>query len=258
MNTQSIATSQFTFPTIMLLLGAIGVVSLLSWYIGRALESVSNARPRARFLVRVVEWTLRILLWFGALAFALRLLAPSQNVLLIAIGLAVIAVGFSSRDLIGNLIGGLLIIVERPYEVGDRVTVAGASGEVRRIGLGATKITTPHGALVTIPNSKLLEGIAQNENAGTPECTVVTEIFLPPDTDPELALRLGRETLITCPYLCLRRPTAINLVEGLSPTPYLSLKLKGYVYDHRFDSEMHTDLVRRCKVAFRDFVRPSN
>jgi small-conductance mechanosensitive channel len=172
--------------------------------------------------------------------------------------LAVIAVGLGCRDLISNLVGGLLIIVERPYEVGDRVIVAGASGEVRRIGLGVTKIATPHGALVTIPNSKLLDGIAQNDNSGTPECLVVTEIFLPPDTDPELALRLGREILITCPYLCLRRPTAINLVEGLSQTPHLSLRLKGYVYDHRFDSEMHTDLVRRCKAAFHDSVTAHN
>ena len=138
------------------------------------------------------------------------------------------------------------------------MTVAGSSGEVRHIGLGATKIATPHGALVTTPNSKLLDGIAQNDNSGTPECLIVSEILLPPDTDPELALRLGRETLITCPYLCLRRPTAINLVEGLSPTPYLSLKLKGYVYDHRFDSEMQTDLVRRCKAAFHDFVTVNN
>src|SRR5262249_47970869 len=155
------------------------------------------------------------------------------------------------RDLVRNLIGGFVILVDRPYEVGDRVAMDGASGEIQRIGLRATKIVTQHGGLATIPNSKLLDGIAHNENAGAPGWVVRKEFFLPADADPDLALRVGREALITCPYLCLRRPTAITLGEGLSQRPYLSLRLKGYIYNHRFESQMRTDLLRRCKAEFR-------
>jgi small-conductance mechanosensitive channel len=183
--------------------------------------------------------------------FAMRLLAPNQNALLVAIGSAAVAVGLGARDLVKNLIGGLVILADRPYEVGDRVTMDGASGEIQRIGLRATTIAAQHGGLAIIPNSKLLDSIAQNDNAGTPECVVETEVYLPACADPDLALRVGREVLITCPYLCLRRPTEITLGEGLSQTPYLSLTLKGYVYDHRFELNMRTDLVRRCKAEFR-------
>jgi small-conductance mechanosensitive channel len=251
MNSQSISTSQITLGNIVLLVVSIALVWMVLRYVARAFESITNARPRTGFLFRVVESTLRVLLWLGVLTFAMRLLAPSQNVLLIVIGAAAVAAGLGARDLVKNLIGGLVIMADRSYEVGDRVTMAGASGEIRRIGLGATKITTPNGALVTIPNSKLLDGIAQNDSAGTPECLAVTELFLPADADQDLALRIGREALITCPFLCLRRPVAIALSEGLSQSPYLSLKLKGYVYDHRFESEMQTDLVCRCKAEFR-------
>jgi small-conductance mechanosensitive channel len=198
-----------------------------------------------------VESTIRILLWFGVFMLALRLLAPSQNVFLVAAGSVAIAVGVGARDLIKNLIGGLVIIVDRPYEVGDQVTIAGVSGEIQRIGLGTTKIATRNGTLATIPNSNLLDAVTRNANAGARECLVATDVFLPADVDLDLALRVGRELLITCPYLQLRRPTAVAIAEGLAEAPYLSLKLKGYVYDHRFESEMQTELVRRFKAEFR-------
>jgi small-conductance mechanosensitive channel len=198
-----------------------------------------------------VESTIRILLWFGVLTLGLRLLAPSQNTLLVMMGAAAIAVGFGARDLVKNLIGGLVIISDRPYEVGDRVTMAGVSGEIQHIGLGTTKIATRNGTLATIPNSKLLDAITRNANAGTRESLVTTEVFLPADVDLDLALRVGREVLITCPYLHLRRPTATAITEGLAQAPYLSLELTGYVYDHRLESAMQTELVRRCKAEFR-------
>jgi small-conductance mechanosensitive channel len=204
-----------------------------------------------RSLFRAIDSTLRVALWFGVLTFAMRWFAPDGNAQLVVIGSAVVAVGLGARDLVKNLIGGFVILVDRPYEVGDRVAMDGASGEIQRIGLHATRIVTQQGALATIPNSKLLDGIARNDNAGLPECVVETEVFLPAHADPDLALRVGREALITCPYLRLRRPTAITLGEGLSQRPYLSLRLKGYVYDHRFESQMRTDLLRRCKAEFR-------
>jgi small-conductance mechanosensitive channel len=236
---------------IVWLIVSIAAVWTLLRYVGRSFESISDARPRTRFLLRAVQSTVRILLWFGVITLAMRLFAPSQNALLVMAASAAIAVGLGARDLIKNLVGGLVIIADRPYEVGDRVTIAEVSGEIQHIGLATTKIATRNGTLATIPNSKLLDAITRNANGGTQECLVATEVFLPADVDLDLALRVGREVLITCPYLRLRRPTAISIAEGLAQSPYLSLKLKGYVYDHRFESEMQTELVRRCKAEFR-------
>jgi small-conductance mechanosensitive channel len=250
MNGQPTTISVFTFGNLLLLVGSIAGISILLRCAGHAFESVSSARPRTRFLFRVAETTLKILLWCGAFSFAMRLFAPNQSALVVILGAAAVAVGFGARDLIKNLIGGLVIIVDRPYEIGDRVKIDDASGTIQRIGFRSTKMTTPDGALLTVPNSKLLDGIAQNDSAGTPECLVAAEVLLHADADPDLALRVGREALITCPYLSLRRPTEITLVDKLSQMPYMSLKLKAYVYDHRFESQMRTDLVRRCKAEF--------
>lgn len=250
MNGQSFTSTQFTLSNVVMIVGSIAAVSIVLRYIGRIFASKSDARPRTRFLFRAVESVLRIVLWFSVLTFALRLVAPSQNTLLLAVGSAAFAVALAARDLIRNWIGGLVIIAERPYEVGDRVTMAGTSGEIQHIGLRATRITTSDGGIMTIPNSKVLDGVAQKDNTVNRESMVVTDVILPVFVDPELALRVGREVLITSPYLCLRRPTAVTIVEGLSQAPYSTLQLNGYVYDHRFGSQMRTDLVCRCRAEF--------
>jgi small-conductance mechanosensitive channel len=251
MTSQSIALTNFTVGNVLLVAAAVAVVWGVLHYASRRFEAVAQARPRTRFPFRVVETALRIVLWFAVCVFAARLFAPTQTVVLVVAVAAAIAIGLGTRDLIKDFIGGMTILVDRPYEVGDRVEVGGTYGEIRRIGLRCTKIMTPDDRLVTVPNSKLLDGTAQNANAGAPECVVAADVFLPPDTDPDLALRVGRECLMTSPYLCLRRRTAVALADGFSQMPYLSLKLEGYVYDHRFEQQMKTDLVRRCKAEFR-------
>jgi small-conductance mechanosensitive channel len=131
------------------------------------------------------------------------------------------------------------------------VKIGDAYGEIERIGLRSTKLMTPDDTLVTIPNSQILDSFSFNANAGVPECMVVTQLYLPPDTDPEVALRVGNEALLTCPYLLLRRRRTVALEDAYTESPYLILKLKGYVYDHRYEPAMMTDLTRRCKQEFR-------
>jgi len=240
-----------TLGNILLVLAAFLVVWIVLHYLSRMFALLAQSRPRTRFLVRMVEPALRILLWFGALLFAVSQLSPSQDAFLAALGSAAIAIGLGAQDLIKNLIGGFVIVADRPYQTGDRVKIGDAYGEIERIGLRSTKLMTPDDTLVTIPNSHILDSFAFNANAGVPECMVVTELYLPAETDPELALRIGHDALLTCPYILLTRRRNVALVDSYSETPYLILRLKGYVYDHRYEPGMKSDLTRRCKHEFR-------
>jgi small-conductance mechanosensitive channel len=186
-----------------------------------------------------------------ALLFAVSLLAPSKDAFLAALGSAAIAIGLGAQDLIKNLIGGFVIVADRPYQMGDRVKIGDAYGEIERIGLRSTKLMTADDTLVTIPNSRILDAMSFNANAGVPECMVVTELYLPPDIDPDVAIRVGKEALMTCPYLLLRARSNVALNDAYTESPYMILRLKGYVYDHRYEPAMITDLTRRCKKEFR-------
>ncbi len=226
------------------------VTWLLIRYAGKFLNMIGARGPRARFVVKWIEPILRITLWFTAIFISFGLLAPSRETFIAAIGSVAIAVGFGAQALVKNLVGGLVVLVDRPYQLGDRVKIGDAYGEIDHIGLCSTKLNTPADTRVTIPNSNLLEAMAFNANSGVPDCQVVTDLVLPPQTDPEEALRIGYEAAYTSPYVYLAKPVLVLVSDEFQQRPYLRLRVKAYVYDHRFEPRFESDITARAKAEF--------
>ena len=193
---------------------------------------------------------LRIGLWFLAGFAAFDLLSPSRETFFAAVGSVAIAIGLGAQDLIKNLVGGLVIVADRPYQLGDRVRIGQAYGEIDHIGLRSTKLTTPEDTRVTIPNSDILNSQAFNSNSGVPDCQVVTDVFLPPDTDPGIASRIGYEVAYTSPFTYLSKPVVILVSDEFDRRPYVRLRIKAYVFDHRYEPRMQSDLTMRAKKEF--------
>lgn len=227
-----------------------GTWTLLKWLRG-FLDRVEKINPRLRFMLRQVEPPLRIAIWFGALLISAEILAPSQNAFLAALGSAALAIGLGLQDLIKNLIGGMVVVVDRPFQIGDRIKIAEASGEVKQIGLRSTKVHSDSGMLVTIPNSAVLTGTIFNFNAGVAESAVTTEVPLPADADADRAIQICREVAVCCPYTHLNRQIEVHLVTDFRRRQIASVMIKAYAYDHRFESAMKTDVMRRARHEFQ-------
>jgi small-conductance mechanosensitive channel len=248
--TQSPFLKSFNFTNLSVILVNIGLVWLVLRYLSKLFNAISTRRPRARFLVKLVEPVVRIFLWFGAILYAISVLAPTPDAFRAALGSAAIAIGLGAQDLIKNLIGGLVILGDRPYQLGDRVRIGDAYGEIDHIGLRSTKLTTPDDTRVTIPNADILTNKSFNANSGVPDCQVVTDVFLPPDLDPALVSLIGQQVALTSPFTYLAKPILVLLVDNFQKAPYLTLRIKAYIYDHRYEQSMQTDIVSRCKQEF--------
>jgi hypothetical protein len=96
-------------------------------------------------------------------------------------GVGGLAFGFASQSLIGNLVGGVLILVTRPFKYGDFIQSGDVSGNVKRIGWIYTQVETPVGPVVFVPNSGLVDSQSVNRTAGgARKVDVKVPVRLPP------------------------------------------------------------------------------
>ena len=228
---------------------------LLAWLLIRLIEKLldllSSRASRARFFFKRLGPVIRITLWLVAsLAIVDIFSGDDQTAFFAGIASIGIALGLGAQDLIKNVVGGLVVLTDRPYQLGDRVKIGDAYGEIDHIGLRSTKLTTPDDTRVTIPNADVLTSHVYNANSGVPDCQVVTDLYLPHDTDPDVVIRIGNEVAYTSPYILLSKPVAVLVADRYDQVPYLRLRIKAYVYDHRLESRMQSDITARAKKEF--------
>lgn len=225
------------------------VAWVVIYWTARVLAALSRRSVRGRFLFKQFEPVVRMVVWFVAAYFALLVLAPSRETFLALIASIGLAVGLGAQDLVRNVIGGLVVMVDRPYQIGDRVRIGEAYGEIDHIGLRSTKLTTPDDTRVTIPNSAVTSGMVFNANSGVPDCQVVTDIVVPHGIDPQFAINLGYEAAYGSPFLFLDKPVVALLLDRFEREPFSILRVKAYVYDHRAEPKMQSDITARVKTG---------
>lgn len=231
-------------------LSIIGMAYLLVRLTSFFMESLSQYAPRSRFFFKMLATVMRFTICFSSGLFLVVVFAPSQQTLLAVLASVGLAVGLGAQDLIKNIVGGLVILIDRPYQLGDRVKIGDAYGEIDHIGLRSTKLTTPDDTRVTIPNSDILSGKAWNANSGVPDCQVVTDLYLPHDANPEEAIEIGYEAAYSSPFILLTKPVVVLLQDHFQNGPFMVLRIKAYVYDHRFEPRIQSDIVLRAKTEF--------
>jgi len=232
------------------------VIILVAWILirfsSRLFNLISGKIPRSRFIMKLLEPAVRIWLWFLAIFAVITIFAPSEQTIWASVGSLALAFGLGAQDLIKNIIGGLVVLVDRPYQLGDRVKIGEAYGEIDHIGLRSTKLTTPDDTRVTIPNLDILNSQVFNANSGVPDCQVVADLYLPVETDPDAALEIGYEAAVCSPYLLAKKNIVTLVSHGFDRNPYLRLRIKAYVCDHRYEPRMISDITRR---AAKEFIR---
>ena len=134
----------------IVLLIAFTVAKGLSAYLKRFLkEKVS--KDHLEIIVRLVYYSVIL----TAVIVVLPILGIKLSGLLVAGGIAGLAIGFASQSIIGNLISGIFLIIERPIKIGDSVNIDGTAGIVEDIRIMSTTLRTFEGLFVRIPNQKV-------------------------------------------------------------------------------------------------------
>ncbi len=218
----------------------------------RALDGLGQRFTAKRLVISQVASFVRFLVYLagGFAAFAI-LLTPSREVWLAVGGTVAVSIGFALKDLVASLVAGLIILADRPFQVGDRVTFDGYYGEIRHIGLRSVRLVTLDDTQVTIPNNKFLTDSVASGNAGAVEMMIQMDFWIGLDQDVATAKRIVAEALTSSRYISLALPWAVNLSEVIHDS-YLAVRLraKGYVLDVRFEKAFETDVTERVLEGF--------
>ena len=78
------------------------------------------------------------------------------------LGLGGMAVAFAAQDFVGNIIGGVLLYIQRPFEIGQKIHVAGTSGTVKKLGLRSITLEDFSGKVTALPNKLLVSQKIEN------------------------------------------------------------------------------------------------
>jgi small-conductance mechanosensitive channel len=197
-----------------------------------------------------VRFTLYLLGGLGATATVVVL---SREMMLAVGGTAAVAVGFALRDIAASMIAGLVILVDKPFQVGDRVSFEGFYGDVHSIGLRSVRLMTLDDTLITIPNSKFLTDAVASANAGHVEMMIQMDYYVAVDQDIARAKRIVQEALTTSRYVHLQLTWAVHVSEVIQENYFaVRLRAKAYVLDVRFEKAFETDVTERVLMGFRD------
>ncbi len=184
-----------SFPIIGLADNAGRIVSIVIgvWFLWRSIEGLAvyfTARARQTEstlddqLVPFVAKTLKVFLVLTAVLVVAQNMGYSVSGLIASLGIGGIAVAMAAKDTISNIFGSIMILVDRPFTVGDWIKTPEFEGVVEEVGFRSTRIRTFARTLVNVPNSTLANMVIDNIDSRS-ERRVKMRIGLTYDTTPD-------------------------------------------------------------------------
>ncbi len=193
---------------ILVLVAALAGGKLLALSLRRSLRD-KVASHHLDIVVKLAHYLVVV----AGLLWALSILGVGLSGLLVAGGVAGLVLGFASQQIVGNLISGLFLIVERPIKIGDQVNIEGIAGFVQDIRIISTTLRTYDGLVVRIPNEKVFT--SNITNYVTLACRRIDyAVGIRYCDDAQAAIAVIRELLDRHPYV-LAEPGPQVFVDSL-------------------------------------------
>lgn len=230
---------------------------IVGYFVIQILERVINLlgerSTKYRLMIKSIIPVIKIFGWiFIVFVIVAGIFQPPLATVLAFSASIGVAVGFASQDILKNIFGGITILFDRPFKVGDKIESGNYYGEVVEIGLRSTRIVTPDDSLVTIPNGELMNQSVANANSGEPNCQVVAEIYLPVHVNTTLIREMTIEAVKVSRYVYLNKPiTVLFSHEVKEKRAFLKMKIKAYVLDIRDEFKFKSDIV---ELVVRELV----
>lgn len=227
---------------------------LLVRFLTSALQGIGKRWVDKRLLINQIATLARFAIWLMGLGVAVAFSVNLTKEVLLAIGgTAAVTIGFALKDLAASILAGVIIIIDRPFQVGDRVSFGGVYGEIASIGLRSVRLVTLDDNFVTIPNNKFLTDIVSAGSWGTLDMLIQLDFYIGVDQDVARAEELVGEALTSCRYAYPKRPWGVGVSQVLQGNVMaIRLRASAHVFDVQYEKAFESDVTKRVLAAFRE------
>ena len=234
-----LSAQKFIWATVILILTYFGIRVFTT-----LIRFLAEKSARYRITLKGLIPLIRILAWVTAITIIIAgVFSPSLTTVLAFSASIGVAVGFAAQDIIKNIFGGIMIIFDQPFKVGDKIEIGKYYGEVTEIGLRSTRIVTADDSLVSVPNAEVMNQSVSNSNSGEANCQVVAEFYLPMEIDTERVRKIAIEGAQVSRYVFLDKPiVALFFQDMQGRKSFIKMRLKAYVMDIRFEFAFKSDM----------------
>lgn len=233
------------------------VLFIVVWGVLKVAKSIvqdlSEVFAEKRLLLHKALVFFQFILYLFAITTAVMLSFEfSKELLAILGGTLAVAVGFAMKDLAASVVAGIIIMFDRPFQVGDRVMFNGEYGDITTIGLRSVKMTTLDDNVVTIPNNIFLNQMTSCGNYGELDMQVAISFYVGLNQDLSLAQNIVRESAALSKFIYLKKPITV-LVNQVIENNFICYKItaKVYVLDIRYEKALETDITLRVDEQFK-------
>jgi len=232
------------------------LIFIIAYVLGRIItflllklaEKLSHTgRIKVEVIIPIVKFVIYLIAFYFIFREIFKIFGP--EIFLLA-GLLGAAIGFGLKDLFSDIVGGLVITFEKPYQIGDKISIGNYFGEVTDIGLRATKLFTPDANVVTAPNSLIFKETVASANYGVSEMMVVIDLYIAEEAHVEAAMRIVREAVVSSRYVYISKERPVILLHKALPF-YTRLRAKAYVNDLRDQFKFESDVHTRAWIEFQ-------
>ena len=197
-------------------IGALAVLILGLWLISMFTRILRKGFKKGKvdetlipFLTSLVNWTLKAVLIISVAS----MVGIATTSFIAVLGAAGLAIGLALQGTLGNFAGGVMILLFKPYKIGDLIEAQGFLGAVEEIHIFITKLRSPQNELIIIPNGAISNGSIKNYSetgARRVDCTIGISYT----SDVKKAREVLMEVMVSHPKV-LKDPAPIVMVSNL-------------------------------------------
>lgn len=175
-------------------LGRFALVIDLTWMVARTLDALIEEyivplteKSESEFddqILPIMRKGVRAVIWVMGIIIGLDNLGIDITAMIAGLGIGGLALALAAQDMVKNVFGGIMIFLDKPFKIGERIQVSSFDGTVEEVGLRSTRVRTLEGRLVTIPNSAFSDNSVINVTS-EPSRKVVLNLGMTYDTTPE-------------------------------------------------------------------------